>query len=133
MDMRRHLKRRMTNRDLEQMGGNYDGVIADVVLEEMRNRFKAKREEHPVIAFEDGWQLVPNLGIRKDLVHSLGSESDNWIGASIRIFLRPMTRSNGSGDGKQRREKAVECLDAPAAAPETTERKELAADEITWG
>ena len=133
MDMRRHLKRRMNNHDLEQMGGTYHGVIADVVVEEMRNPFTAKREELPVIVFEDGWQLVPNLGIRRDLTDWLGSESDNWIGASIRIFLRPMTRKVESGDGKQRLEKAVECLEAPAAEPEMTERKELAADEITWG
>ena len=133
MDMRRHLKRRMTNHDLEQMGDTYHGVIADVVVEEMRNIYTTKYEEQPVIVFEDGWQLVPNLGIRRDLTDWLGFESDNWIGASIRIFLRPMTRKVGSGDGKQRREKAVECLEAPAAEPETTERKESASDEITRG
>ena len=128
MDMRQHINRGMTNGDLEQMDGAYAGVIADVVLEEMRNKYTAKYEKNPVIVFEDGWRLVLNFGIRRDLIDSLGSESDNWIGASIRIFLRPMTRKVGSGDGKQRLGKAVECLE-PAAA----ERKELTADEVKWG
>jgi hypothetical protein len=123
----------MTNGDLEQMDGAYAGVIADVVLEEMRNKYTAKYEKNPVIVFEDGWRIVLNKGMRKDLLHSLGSESDNWIGASIRIFLRPMTRKVGSGDGKQRLEKAAECLKPAAAEPETAERKELTADEVKWG
>ena len=129
--MRRHLKRRMNNGDLEQMGGDYKGVIGDVVMEEMRNRYTAKREEHPVIVFEDGWRIVPNIGMRQALINSLGPESDDWIGGRIRIFLRPMARKGGGGGGPQRFEKAVECLDAPTKTQ--TAREELGAEEISWG
>jgi hypothetical protein len=130
--MRRHLKRRMNNSDLEQMGGQYEGVVVNVVLEEMRNRYTVKREEHPVIVFEDGWRIVPNLGMRRALINSVGPESDDWIGGRVRIFLRPMARKHG-GDGPQRFEKAVECLAPQTANPPPTEREELAAAEISWG
>jgi hypothetical protein len=132
VDMRRHLNRRMTNGDLEQMGGDYEGVIAEVVMEDMRNRYTSKREEHPVIVFEDGWRIVPNIGIRQALINSLKAESDDWIGGRIRIFLRPMPRKDGSGDGPQRFEKAVECLAPETVKPKKTERAELVADEISW-
>lgn len=131
--MRRHLKRRMTNGDLEQMGGSYEGVIVEVVLEKMRNPFTTKSEVNPVVSFEDGWRIVPNIGMRRALTENLGPDTDGWIGRQIRVFLRPVQRRAPSGDGKQRLEKAVECLDAPAAEPETAEREELAAAEITWG
>ncbi len=111
MDMRRHLKRWLTNSDLRGMGGSYQGIIVDVVEEEVRNRFKGKHELNPVIVFLDGWRIVPNMGIRRYLDAHYGHETDTWAGRPIRIFLRPMTRKSPDDEGRQRDEKAVECFD----------------------
>ena len=111
MDMRRHLKRWLTNSDLRGLGGSYEGIIVDVVEEEVRNRFKAKHELNPVIVFLDGWRIVPNIGMRRYLDAYYGHETDTWAGRRIRIFLRPMTRKNPGDEGRLRDEKAVECLD----------------------
>jgi hypothetical protein len=132
VDMRRHLKRRMNNRDLEQVGGEYIGVVANVVEEQMWNRFLKERKDQPVLLFADGWGIVPNMGMRRTLIEALGPKSDDWIGGRVRIFLRPMARKHG-GDGPQRFEKAVECLAPQTANPPATEREELAAAEISWG
>ena len=129
--MRKHLKRNMNNSDLEQMDGSYEGVIVEVTLEEMWNRHRGKREEHPIITFEDGWRIVPNIGMRRDLVDGFGPESEDWIGSRVRIFLRPMARKDTSG--KERRfEKAVECLDSRAVTPQTTASEMVTAAEISW-
>ena len=131
MDIRRHLKRGLTNADLERMGGAYKGVIVEVVEEPMRNRFKARREVNPVIVFGDGWRLVPNIGTRRALVDGYGPETDDWSGRRVRIFLRPMTRKNS--ESAQRYEKAVECLETPASEPGTTASEStLTAADISW-
>ena len=111
VDMRRHLKRWLVNSDLQGMGGSYEGIIVDVIEEKVRNPFKAKHELNPVIVFLDGWRIVPNIGMRRDLVAHYGPETDTWTGRCIRIFLRPMTRHSPDDEGRQRDEKAVECLD----------------------
>ena len=111
VDMRRHLKRWLTNSALQGMGGSYQGIIVDVVEEEVRNRFKAKHELNPVILFPDGWRTVPNILKRRDLVAHYGPETDIWAGRRSRIFLRPMTRKYSGDEGRLCDEKAVECLD----------------------
>ena len=57
MDMRRHLKHCLTNGDLEQMGGEYEGVISEVIEEVMRNPYTTERQPQPVILFPDGQRL----------------------------------------------------------------------------
>ena len=65
MDMTRHLQRWLSLKDLEKFGDRYDGVIADVVESTLRNPFTKQREVQPVIVFEDGWRLVPNIAMRE--------------------------------------------------------------------
>ena len=115
MDMRQHLKRWLANSDLQGMGGSYEGIIVDVIEEKVRNPFKAKHELNPVIVVLDGWRIVPNIGMRRDLVAHYGPETDTWEGRCIRIFLRPMTRKSSGDEGRLRQEKAVECLDLSAS------------------
>ena len=111
MDMQRHLKRRLDNSVLQEMGGSYEGIVVDVVDQKMRNPFTLEHELNPVIVFSDGKRLVPNIGILDVLIAHYGPETDTWAGRRIRIFLRPMTRKNPDDDGPLRYEKAVECLD----------------------
>ena len=149
MDMRRHLKHCLTNGDLEQMGGEYEGVISEVIEEVMRNPYTTERQPQPVILFPDGQRIVPtralrrvgsawralcqNIGMRQALIDGFGSETDHWVGRRVRIFLRPMVRKNTNGNGGQRFEKAVECLDRPDGQPGTTTREStLTAADITW-
>ena len=133
MDMRRHLKHCLTNSDLEQMGGEHEGVIAEVIEEVMWNRYTKKRETQPVILFPDGQRIVPNIGMRQILIDGFGSETDHWVGKRIRIFLRPMVQKKTNGNGGQRLEKAVECLDTPANEPGTTPSEStLTAADISW-
>ena len=133
MDMRRHLKHCLTNGDLEQMGGKYEGVIAEVIEEVMRNAYTTERRTQPVILFPDGQRIVPNIGMRQALINGFGSETDHWVGRRIRIFLRPMVRKTTNGNGGQRFEKAVECLDTPANEPGTTPSgSTLTAADISW-
>ena len=131
--MRRHLKHCLTNGDLEQMGGEYEGVISEVIEEVMRNPYTTERQPQPVILFPDGQRIVPNIGMRQALIDGFGSETDHWVGRRVRIFLRPMVRKNTNGNGGQRFEKAVECLDRPDGQPGTTTREStLTAADITW-
>ena len=97
------------------MGGSYEGIIVDVIEAEMRNPFTTEDELLPVIVFSDGWRIVPNIGMRRDLVDGYGRETDTWAGQRIRIFLRPMTRKSSGDEGRLRQEKAVECLDLSAS------------------
>ena len=53
MDMRKHLRRWLNHRELEQMGGRYDGIVAAVAEQNVRNRFTAQREAQPVIRFAE--------------------------------------------------------------------------------
>ena len=115
------------------MGGSYEGTTATVVLEKICNPFTGQRELQPVITFTDGYQMVPNFGMRQTVVDSYGAETDIWVDRRLRVFLRPMTRRHSGDEVKARGEKAVECLDAPTPeSAATTGAGELAAPDISW-
>ncbi len=133
MDMRRHLKHWLNDSELQEMGGAYEGVIAEVVEEQVRNRFTTQREVQPVIVFLDGWRIVPNIGMRRTLVEMFGPETDDWVERRIRIVRRRVARTSTDGEMRERYEKAVECLDTPASEPETTtSESKLTAADISW-
>ena len=90
--MRRHLRRWLNDAELERRGGRFDGVIAAVTEETVRNRFTAQRELQPVIAFDDGWRLVPNLTMRRALIEMFGTESNAWIGRRVTIHRQRVER-----------------------------------------
>ena len=130
MDMRRHLRSHfVTNADLEVKGGSFESIIAEVLEEEMQNRYRGQRELQPVIVFEDGKRLVPNMGIRHELIEALGEESDGWIGRRIRVFLRPVPRKSGQGAATTRFEKAAEVLEREA---DGAKAGQLTAADIAW-
>ena len=129
MDMRRHLRRWLTDVPLQKMGGVYEGVIANVVEEEVRNRFTTKREVQPVIEFDDGWRSVPNLSMRRDLVDGFGPDTDTWVGRRLRIVRRLM-RNRTTAKASERWEKAVEFPDSTAGEP--VGRASLRADDTRW-
>ena len=110
MDMTRHLKRWLNNAELVRRGDTYEGVIASVTEEEVRNRFTAQRELHPIIDFADGWRLIPNLTMRRALVELFGPETDSWTGRRIKIVRRCISRT----DTGERYGKAVICEDRHA-------------------
>ena len=136
MDIRRHLKRWLNDGELQEMGGSYEGTIADVVEEQVRNRFTTRREVQPVIVFYDGWRLIPNIGMRRALVEMFGPETNDWVDRRIRVFRRRMVQEKAGGEVPERYEKAVVGVERNALDQRTTstpeELDELAAADISW-
>ena len=133
--MRRHLKRWLNDGELLKMGGSYEVSIVEVVEEQVRNRYTAQRELQPVIVFDDGWRLIPNIGMRRALVEMFGSETDDWVGRRVRVFRRRMVRESANGEMRERYEKAVECVDSDPRELTTTSRteiEELTTADISW-
>ncbi len=134
--MRRHLKRWLNDRELLQMGGSYEGIVAEVVEELVRNRYTAQRELQPVIVFRDGWRLIPNIGMRRALVEMFGPETDDWVDRRLTVFRRRMVRKSADGEMRERYEKAVECVDPHVREPRATaprkDVEELTAADISW-
>ena len=112
MDMRRYLKRFLNEESLKRMNGRYDGVIAQVVEEPIRNKFIASKQLEPIIKFEDGWLLIPNNSNRKALIEMFGPETSAWIGQRIVVFRHPVTRTTKSGCTTTRYEKRVAKFDS---------------------
>ncbi len=117
--MSRHLKNWINDAELQRRDGRYTGIIANVVEEEVRNRYTARREVQPVVEFDDGWRIIPNLSMRRALIEIFGTpETTRWIGRRIVIFRRRVERTDrASGEIRERFEKAVMCSDAHAREP----------------
>ena len=134
--MRRHLKRRLNNGELLKMGGSYEGSIAEVVEETVRNPFTTQQEVVPTIVFVDGWRLIPNIGMRRALVEMLGEETDHWVGRHIVISIRLVARQSANGETRERYEKIIESVDPDdqeaATATTGTEVEALTAADISW-
>jgi hypothetical protein len=86
MDMTRHLTKWLNDDALRLFGDCYEGVIDNVVEQWIRNRFTAERELQPVIRFDDGWSLIPNVSQRRALVAMWGAESDEWRGRRLQVY-----------------------------------------------
>ena len=65
---------------LEKRGGSYTGTIESVAVRQMRNPFTTEAVDEPVVTFADGYKLVPNIGMRRDLMAKFGHETDDWCG-----------------------------------------------------
>jgi len=95
MDMARHLRKWLNDTTLRELGDMYEGHIADVTEELIRNRFRYNTKTlEPVITFEDGWLLLPNIGQRKALIEMFGSDTDMWIGRSLQVFRARIERTD---------------------------------------
>lgn len=88
MDMRTTLPKWLTNEELEERGGSYTGTVENVAMRQVRNKFTAEDVDEPVITFTDGYKLVPNIGMRRDLMATFGHETDEWCDREITVRLR---------------------------------------------
>lgn len=84
--MTRHLRRWLNDKTLREKGDVYEGRIADVAEEQVRNKFKGTRQLEPVITFEDGWRLLPNITQRRALIELFGPDTEDWIGQPLVVF-----------------------------------------------
>src|SRR5688572_9308891 len=85
--MSRHLRRWLNDKALnEHFDGAYEGRIAGVGEEIIRNRFTGQKQLEPVITFEDGWRLLPNISQRRALIELFGAETNDWIGCELVVF-----------------------------------------------
>jgi hypothetical protein len=118
MDMTRHLKRWLTDKALAELGGEFEGVIADVSEELIRNRFTAKRSAEVVVTFDDGgFRLVLNKTVLTKFIAWFGPESNDWIGRRVRVFRRRVEMPNQKGELRSRWQRDVVCEDHLARAP----------------
>jgi hypothetical protein len=145
MDMTRYLKPYLTVPVLEALGGEYEGIIAEVVNERLRNRFKATSSDEPVIVFQDGKRLVLNKAMLQASLCWFGEDSARWPGRRIRVFLRRVeTVNRESGKVRVSYQRAITCEDVHAivSAPEVVPKAQvdngarasaaMSADEIRW-
>jgi hypothetical protein len=110
-DMTRHLKRWLTTTALSGMGGEFDGVIAAVTEEPIRNKYTGLTSTEPVIMFEEGgYRWIPNKSALQKLIGWFGAESTDWNGRRVRIYLVPVESKNG----RKRWHRAIACEDAHA-------------------
>ena len=95
--MRTTLPRWLKNDVLEERGGSYTGTFEDVALRQVRNPYTTEVVDEPVITFTDGYKLVPNIGMRRDLMAAFGHEADDWRGREITVKLQEVV-SKSTGD-----------------------------------
>jgi hypothetical protein len=115
MDMKRYLRRWLTDAELRRLGDRYEGVIAEILEERLRNRFTGTKEAQPVIVFDDGYRLVPNLGMRQALIEFWGRESADWTGRRLIVFRRAVEQRGADGETKTTYQRAVMRPDAEVA------------------
>jgi hypothetical protein len=115
MDMNRHLRRWLNDKALSELGDSYEGRIAAVTEEQIRNRFTGQNQLEPVITFEDGWRLIPNISQRRALIEFFGSETNEWLGQRLVVYRHFNQRTDATtGRVKQTWEKRVRL---PVALP----------------
>jgi len=116
--MTRYLKKWLTDKALEeQHDSEYEGVVAQVSEEMIRNRFTAQRETLPVVTFDDGWRLVLNKTFLQKFITWFGADSDNWVGRRVRVYRRQAELTNAKGVTRTKWVRDVVCEDHLARAP----------------
>ena len=115
MDMTRLLKPYLNVSQLEALGGAYDGVIAAVSSQLLRNKFRAEMSEEAVVSFLDGTRLVLNKTMLRQCIEWFGAESEHWIGRRVSVFLRRVESvDRATGELKCRKHRGIACTDAHA-------------------
>jgi hypothetical protein len=97
MDMKRFVPCWINTDELQRIGGRYEGVIEQVFEQAVRNRFTGVKKAEPIIEFEDGYRLVPNITMRRSLMERFGTDTDLWSGERIAIELRRTSRTDPFG------------------------------------
>jgi hypothetical protein len=86
----------------------FEDEIVDVVEEVINNRFAGKKQPEPVIPFNDGWRLIPNLAMRQQLVTLFGHETNMWRGRHVVVYLHKVSRTDKvTGEVRERVEKRL--------------------------
>lgn len=80
------------------MGGRFTDVISRVELSKMFSRHaqverlgkvtRGAEVVQPCIYFKTGYRLVPNLGMRRELINRLGDETDRWVGEELTVVIQ---------------------------------------------
>lgn len=123
-DMSRYLKQWLTNEVLLSLGGEFEGVIAEVTEEVLRSPFSAQRTSHVVVTFlEGGYRLVLNKTNLKAMLLWFGNESENWTGRRVWVHLRPMHTSTQGGGVGRRFQRVLSCEDVHARYASTVVRR----------
>ena len=93
VDMTRHLRRWLNDKALiEHFDDSYEGRIADVTEEVIRNKWTGQKQLEPVLVFEDGWRLLPNINQRRALIEFFGPETDDWVGRRLGVYRHQVQR-----------------------------------------
>ena len=66
----------------------YTGTVENVAMRQVRNPYTPEVVDEPVVTFADGYKLVPNIGMRRDLMAAFGHETDDWRGREITVKLQ---------------------------------------------
>jgi hypothetical protein len=137
MDMTKHVSRYLTDAMLRALGGRYVGVIADVTMERLNDKFRGRKVDEPVIRFADNVLLSPNQTMRKALIARFGGDTDGWRGKQIAIVRHVLGERTDvtTGEVVQRAEKRLDAV--PVAAeellvPSKDDERMLAAADIPW-
>ena len=114
--MTRHLRRWLNDKALsEHFNDSYEGRIDAVTEEVIRNRFTGTKQLEPVVIFDDGWRLLPNINQRRALIEFFGPETEEWIGCRLGVYRHCIQRPDAKiGLVKQTWEKRVRL---PVALP----------------
>lgn len=94
MDMRTKLGIWLTGETVHAMGDRYEGVIAEVAEQMVRNRFTTKTGPVLVVVFTDCKQLVLNRTMQFELMERFGHNSDHWLGETIVVGCRRVERAD---------------------------------------
>ncbi len=95
MDMRTTIPAWLNNAVIEERGGSYFGTVESVTMRQVRNPYTTEVVDEPVITFTDGYRLIPNIGMRRDLMAMFGHETDDWCGREITVMLQEVVSKRG--------------------------------------
>jgi hypothetical protein len=123
MDMRRHLRRWLNDAALREMHDRYEGRITSATEELIRNRFTAEKQLEPVISFDDGFRMIPNVGQRRQLIEFWGANTEDWIGRTLIVFRHRVERKDANGDTVERWQKSVMLPDNAVEFPRPVRRR----------
>jgi hypothetical protein len=112
MDMNDYIPKLLTNAELlKREGWRYEGRVLRVEPDRVFNQWKLKKEDVPLIKFDDGWSWIPHIGARRALTEAWGSRTDGWVGRRMAVYLQPVARTEKvSGRAEEKLEKRAEPL-----------------------
>lgn len=137
--MTRFLKKYLNVADLQKTGGQYEGIIENVIKTEIRNRYTKQPSQEAVVEFRDGQRMVLNLGMVRECIQLFGADSVTWGGHRVRVYLVGVESVNRTtGEARVAWHRKIACLELEAVltAEDVFREKQTAEDrrrgEPTW-